>query len=148
MMMDLMLETDFKGMNVLDMGCGTGILAILAAKLGALKVTAIDYDEICYESTIENSKFNKAANITAICGSQEAIPDEGYGVILANINRNILLDQMKRYNEVLKPDGAIFFSGFFENPDLEVIKQAAGQHGLKYVTHKKMKEWAAAKFVK
>ena len=146
MMMDLMLDADFAGKKVLDMGCGTGILAILASKLGAKDITAIDYDLLCYESTIENSALNSVGNITAICGSKEAIPDEQFDIILANINRNILLDQIARYSEVLKHGGEIYFSGFYEIPDLDIIKEEASKHGLKYINHQKTKEWVAAKF--
>ena len=146
MMMDLMLETDFNGKKVLDMGCGTGILAILANKLGAAEITAIDYDPICYESTIENSQLNSCDNIIAICGSKEAIPVEQFDTILANINRNILLDQMARYAEVLKSGGEIYFSGFYETPDLEIIALEAAKYALKYISHKKTKEWVAARF--
>ena len=148
MMLDLMLDTDFSGKDVLDMGCGTGILAILASKLDARDIVAIDYDPVCYESTIENSALNHIQNIRAICGSKEVIPDEQYDIILANINRNILLDQMNRYGEVLKFGGEIYFSGFYESPDLDIIKEEAGKYGLKYISHKKTKEWVAAKFIK
>ncbi|AMR32874.1 ribosomal protein L11 methyltransferase [Mucilaginibacter sp. PAMC 26640] len=147
MMMALMLENDFKGKQVLDMGCGTGILAILAVKLGAARVVAIDYDPVCYESTIENSALNGVVEIEALCGSKEAIPDEQYDIILANINRNILLDQMSRYAGALKPGAEIYFSGFYESPDLDIITDEARKYGLKYITHKKDREWVAAKFV-
>jgi ribosomal protein L11 methyltransferase len=143
MMMDLMLDADFPGKNVLDMGCGTGILAILASKLGAKDITAIDYDPVCYDSTIENSALNHAGNIKAICGSKEAIPGVQFDIILANINRNILLDQMERYSEVLKDGGQIYFSGFYETPDLDIIKEEASKCGLSYVRHKKTKDWVA-----
>lgn len=146
MMMDLMLDTDLQDKKILDMGCGTGILAILASKLGAKEVIAIDYDPVCFESTLENSVSNGISNLRAICGSKEVIPDEQFDVILANINRNILTDQMARYAEALKPGGEIYFSGFYENPDLDIIKQEAAKYGLEYVSHKKTKEWVAAKF--
>ncbi len=129
------------------MVCGTGILAILAAKLGATDITAIDYDVVCYDSTMENSALNNIDNIKALCGSKEVIPDEQYDTILANINRNILLDQIARYAEALKPGGEIYFSGFYESPDLDIIKEEATKYNLKYITHKKDKEWVAARFV-
>jgi ribosomal protein L11 methyltransferase len=148
MMLQLILENDFTAKKVLDMGCGTGILAIMAAKLNAATVVAIDYDPVCYDSTIENAQLNNIPNIIALCGSKEAIPDEQYDTILANINRNILIDQMDRYATALKPGGEIYFSGFYESPDLDIIKAEAGKYGMKYITHKKDKEWVAAKFVK
>jgi ribosomal protein L11 methyltransferase len=146
MMMDLMLDADLTGKKVLDMGCGTGILAILASKLDAENITAIDNDPICFESVIENATLNNIENIKAICGSKEVIPDELFDIILANINRNILLDQIARYSEVLKSGGEIYFSGFYETPDLDIIKGEAAKYGLKYISHKKAKEWVAAKF--
>lgn len=148
MILAYLLESDLVNKDVLDMGCGTGILAILASKLGAKSLTAIDYDQLCYDSTLENAQLNQISNIEVILGSKEAIPNQQYDVILANINRNILLDQMLRYAEVLKPDGIIFFSGFYETPDLEVITEEARKHGLKYIQHKKTDQWVAAKFVK
>lgn len=148
MMLELMLENEFAGKNVLDMGCGTGILAIMASKSSAAKITAVDYDIICYESTLENAQLNNIENITAICGSKEVIPDEQYDTILANINRNILLDQMQRYSEVLKADGELYLSGFYEQPDLDIIMDQARKYGLKYIIHKKNSDWVAAKFIK
>jgi len=148
MMMEWLLSADVRDKNVLDMGCGTGILAILAAKLGAKSITAIDYDPVCYDSTVENAGLNHIKNIIPLCGSKEAIPDEQYHVILANINRNILLDQIARYSKVLLPDGEIYFSGFYESPDLEIITEEARKHDLKYISHLKTKDWVAAKFVK
>lgn len=148
MMMDMMLDADLKRKKLLDMGCGTGILAILAEKLGANNITAIDYDPVCYESTIENAAANNCVYIKALCGSKEAIPDTTFDVILANINRNILLDQMDSYGQVLKPGGEIYFSGFYETPDLEIIKKEAARYDLNYKGHKKMKDWVAARFVK
>jgi ribosomal protein L11 methyltransferase len=148
MMLELMLENEFVGKNVLDMGCGTGILAIMASKLGAAKVTAIDYDIVCFESTLENAQLNNINNIEAICGSKEVIPNKQYDTILANINRNILLDQIQRYSEVLKPDGELYLSGFYEQPDLDIIMDEARKYGIKYIIHKNNKDWVAAKFVK
>lgn len=147
MIMEYLLETDVTNKKVLDMGCGTGILAILASKLGAQDLVAIDNDEVCFDSTLENSQLNHIKNIKALCGSKEAIPDEGFEIILANINRNILVDQMSSYAKVLKSDGLIFFSGFYEDPDLEIINEEARKYGLKYISHKKKDNWVAAKFV-
>jgi len=148
MMLELMLENDFAGKKVLDMGCGTGILAIMASKLGASEVMAIDYDPVCYDSTIENAQLNHIDNIKTLCGSKETIPNDLYDTILANINRNILLDQLQRYSEVLKPDGEIYLSGFYETPDLDIITDEARKYGIKYIIHKKNSDWVAAKFIK
>jgi len=148
MMMDMMLDTDFKGKKVLDMGCGTGILAILAEKLGAADLAAVDIDLACYDSTLENAGLNQCEHIRVFCGSKEAIPIEQFDIIFANINRNILIDQMDRYAWVLKPGGEIYFSGFYESPDLDIIKEEAAKYGLNYVSHQKNKDWVAAKFSK
>jgi len=148
MMLELMLENDFKGKNVLDMGCGTGILAIMAAKLGAADIMAIDYDPVCYDSAIENAQLNNISNIKCLCGSKEVIPNDKYDIILANINRNILLDQLQRYSEVLKTDGELYLSGFYESPDLDIITDEARKYGIKYIIHKINNNWVAAKFIK
>jgi ribosomal protein L11 methyltransferase len=148
MMLEMLLENDMTGKKVLDMGCGTGILAIMASKSGASEITAIDYDPVCFESTIENSQLNKIFNVQTLNGSKDAIPDEQFDVILANINRNILLDQLKRYSEVLKPDGELYMSGFYETPDLDMIMDEARKYGIKYIIHKINNGWVAAKFIK
>ncbi|HEY0896995.1 MAG TPA: 50S ribosomal protein L11 methyltransferase [Sphingobacteriaceae bacterium] len=146
MMMELMLGEDLNGLKVLDMGCGTGILAILASMLGAADVMAIDYDPVCFASTEENARINHVSNLRVACGSKEAIPDEQFDFILANINRNILLDQLETYVSVLKPGGTLMMSGFYADPDLEIIKNAAARHGLKYAGHRTQSAWVAAKF--
>lgn len=148
MMLDLMLENNFRNKKVLDMGCGTGILAIMASKLEACKITAIDNDPVCYNSTIENAFLNHVNNIEALCGGREIIPGEKYDIILANINRNILLDQLKTYNEVLVDGGEIFLSGFYETPDLEMINKEAVKFGMDYLNHKKHNGWVAVRYQK
>jgi len=148
MMMQYILAADLKDKEVLDMGCGTAILAILAAKLGAKRLVAIDYDDVCYESTLENAALNKVDNLTALCGSKEVIPNEQYDVIFANINRNILLDQIHRYAEVLKENGKIFFSGFYLEPDLAMITEECAKYGIQYQNHKQNGDWVAAQFEK
>jgi len=148
MVMQYILAADVKDKDILDMGCGTGILAILAAKLGAKTLMAIDYDDICYESTLENAALNNVENLEALCGSKEVIPNEEYDIILANINRNILLDQIGRYAEVLKAEGKIFFSGFYLDPDLSMITAECAKYGIKYLDHKQNGDWVAAQFEK
>jgi len=148
MMMQYILAADLKDKTVLDMGCGTAILAILAAKLGAKNLVAIDYDNVCYESTIENAVLNNISNLKALCGSKEVIPNEEYDVIFANINRNILLDQIHRYADVLQSGGKIFFSGFYLDPDLGMITAECAKYGIQYLDHKQNGDWVAAQFEK
>jgi ribosomal protein L11 methyltransferase len=148
MMMSMMLDVNFSGKKVLDMGCGTGILAILAEKLGAIDIVAVDYDLACYDSTHENAQLNDCSRIRVFCGQKEVIPIEQFDVILANINRNILIDQMDRYAWVLKPGGELYLSGFYEEPDLAIIRDEAAKYGLKYSASQVTKDWVAAKFIK
>jgi ribosomal protein L11 methyltransferase len=148
MMMQYVLETDVEGKEILDMGCGTAILAILAAKKGASSLIAIDNDEVCYESSVENAALNGITNLEAFCGGKEVIPSKEFDIILANINRNILIDQIPVYATVLKSGGQIFFSGFYESPDLDMIKATCLPFGIQYVNHKKIGEWVAASFIK
>jgi len=147
MMMQYILEADVKNKLILDMGCGTGILAILAAKKGAAELIAIDNDEVCYLSAKENSALNGIHTITALCGGKETIPNRDYDIILANINRNILLDQISVYAQVLKKGGEIYFSGFYESPDLEMIMAACKLFDIQYESHKKIGEWVAVRFI-
>lgn len=148
MMMEYILEADMDGKVVLDMGCGTGILAILAAKKNAAKLTAIDYDEVCYASTIENTLLNNIQGMEILCGGKEVIPAVKYDTILANINRNILLDQIPVYAGVLENGGDIYFSGFYEETDLKMITDACALSGILYNSHKKIDNWVAAHFKK
>jgi ribosomal protein L11 methyltransferase len=147
LMIEFMLEENFACQKVLDMGCGTGILAILASKMGAKEVLAIDYDDVCYDSTLENSGLNKITNIEALCGSKEVIPDYKFDTIIANINRNILLDQLDTYAKVSEDGTLLFLSGFYENPDLEIIKQKCESIGFNYSKHKVLNTWVSAKFI-
>jgi ribosomal protein L11 methyltransferase len=147
LMMEFMLDEDFVGQKVLDMGCGTGILAILASKMGAKEVLAIDYDDVCFDSTLENSALNNINNIQALCGSKEVIPVQKFDTILANINRNILLEQLDTYANVSNKGTVLFLSGFFENPDLKIIKEKCEAIGYNYCEHKVLKNWVSAKFI-
>src|SRR5690606_13609906 len=147
MIRQLLAET-FEGKDVLDMGCGTGILAILAAKLGAAHVLAIDNDPVCVASVEENKIRNEAAHIVTECGSADVIRGRRFDVVLANINRNILLDQLADYARSLESDGILYMSGFYEGHDLDVLRNAAARHGLAYSGHETLDGWVAARFLK
>ena len=142
----LMLETDFQGKEVLDMGSGTAVLAILAKKLGAGHTVAIDNDEWAYRNAFTNVDLNGVSDIDIILGDALSIQGQ-FDVVLANINRNILLRDMHYYVEAMKPGARIFFSGFYTE-DLESIKVEAERLGLHYEKHLTRNNWVAAEFVK
>ena len=142
----LMLETDFQGKEVLDMGSGTAVLAILAKKLGAGHTVAIDNDEWAYRNAFTNVDLNGVSDIDIILGDALSIKGQ-FDVVLANINRNILLRDMHYYVEAMKPGAHIFFSGFYSE-DLEHIKGEAERLGLHYERHLTRNNWVAAEFIK
>ena len=142
----LMLETDFSGKEVLDMGSGTAVLAILTKKLGATHVVAIDNDEWAYRNAFTNCELNGISDIEIVLGDALAIKG-CYDVVLANINRNILLRDMHYYVDAMKSGAHIFFSGFYTE-DLESIKGEAERLGLRYRRHLSRNNWVAAEFVK
>lgn len=148
MMLSYILENNFQGKKVLDMGCGTGILAILASKKGASSILAVDYDSICVDSVKENCELNGITNIQSLLGSKEVIVDQKFDVILANINRNILLDQMSTYSDDLDINGELYISGFYEEQDLPLLQKCCEEASLSYVSHKVTDKWCAAKFIK
>lgn len=145
-MMKQMLSIDFKGKRVLDMGCGTAVLAILAEKLGATNIQGIDIDEWAYNNALENIQMNGCQEISIHIGGAEQIEGTFQGV-LANINRNVLLADMKIYAEALETGGFILFSGFYTE-DLAMIQQAAKDVQLDYLQHSSKDNWVAAQFVK
>lgn len=148
MMLSYILEHDFQDKNILDMGCGTGILGILASIKGAKSVLAVDYDEVCVDSVIENTALNSITNIKAALGSKEVILGLKFDTILANINRNILLDQLSTYADCLDSGGELYISGFYEVEDLPILSQSCKDLSLTFVNHKVLDKWCAAKFVK
>lgn len=139
---------DLRGKRVLDMGCGTGILGIMALKVGAREVVGIDIDDWAYRNAMENFRNNGVSGATVRIGDASLLAEEmPFEVILANINRNILLADMARYVERLLPQGMLVMSGFYEQ-DLPMICEKAESLGLAYRGHGEENRWVAACFYK
>ena len=137
-----LLNMDVSGKRVLDMGCGTGILAILACMKGANSITGIDIDEWAYENTLENVRKNKCSQIIVKQGGAELLKNCSYDVILANINRNILLNDMEAYTKTMSTGSKIAFSGFYTS-DISHIDQKARTLGLRLLRQSEKNNWAA-----
>ncbi len=135
-----MLETDMKNAAVLDMGCGTGILAILAAKMGAPKVVAIDNYMFAYENTLDNLARNGLPDIEARHGDAGMLGDEVFDIILANITRNVLLEDMSAYRSVMHAGGLLIVSGFLQ-ADKQLIVDHAAQLGFHCEGEKTIDDW-------
>ena len=147
-MLRAILASDMNGKSVLDMGCGTALLAILARKHGATDVVAIDIDEFAYENAKENVVLNNTPDIEVRLGGAEAIKeDDCFDYVIANINRNILLADMVNYVRCMHPGSQIFISGFYTE-DMEVLKEEATRHGLRYIGYAEDNRWAMMKFEK
>ena len=147
LMIGEMMNMDWKGKNVLDMGAGTAVLAILAEMMGAESSDAIDIDEWAYLNSIENLERNNCSRIKSYQGGAELLTDQVYDTILANINRNILLRDMKEYVKVLKTGGEILFSGFYVQ-DIPELERVGGDLGLKLVLQRERNEWCVLKMIK
>ena len=146
LMIAMMLDEELSGHRVLDMGCGTAVLAILAEKMGAIEIQAIDNDENAYENSLENIARNNCKQISVDFGGVEKIQGM-FNRILANINKNILLNDMATYAMHLSPRGTIFFSGFYLN-DLADIEQKAKESALTLDSYKEKNNWVCARFIK
>ena len=144
MMIQHILKNDFKEKSVLDMGCGTGVLAILAEKVGAIKLDAIDIDNWCYLNSLENVERNKCKNISVYQGDVSLLKNT-YDIIIANINRNILLADIPIYAKHLNENGQLFLSGFY-NKDLELIKSKCEENQLNFSDKITKNDWIAVKF--
>ncbi|SIT94958.1 50S ribosomal protein L11 methyltransferase [Pontibacter indicus] len=146
LMIENQLTLDHQGKRVLDMGCGTGILAIMAGELGASEIVAVEIEDWTVENARENAELNGYAGIDVRLGGAETIAgDQPYDIILANINRNVLLDDMPAYVAVLKPEGTLLLSGFYTE-DLPALQERAEELGLTYVSHRTKNNWVSAIF--
>ena len=140
LVMNEMFGIDFIDKSVLDMGSGTGVLAILAAKLGATSLIGIDFDEWAYENAVENAEINAISTISFINGDANAIGDATFDIILANINRNIILQDIATYVKAMNIKSEIIFSGFLKE-DIPLILEKSEQLGLELVVSKHKNKW-------
>ncbi|AUC82252.1 50S ribosomal protein L11 methyltransferase [Lacinutrix sp. Bg11-31] len=145
MMIQHIMANDFQGKSVLDMGCGTAVLAILAEMKGANPIDAIDIDNWCYLNSVENAERNNAKNITVYEGDANLLVNKKYDTIIANINRNILLNDIKTYAKCLNGNGSLFLSGFYE-ADIPTIEKECNTNGLKLKNKLKRNDWVALHF--
>lgn len=147
LMIEEILNMNLQGKKVLDMGCGTAVLAILAAMRGAADVTAIDIDTWCTENSQENVELNHVQGIKIMLGGAELLQGMHFDVILANINRNILLADMQRYVDCLPEGGELYMSGFYKE-DIPVIEAEANRNGLLLDHYREKNNWVAVKMKK
>lgn len=148
MMIEFLLEEDIAEKNFLDMGSGTGILAILAYKKGANPILAIDNDEWAYRNNMENNSRNNADTIDVKFGDASIIENLEFEIICANINRNILYKDIPIYSPCLKKNGILFLSGFYFENDLSILEKRCRDFQLQLISYKEKNRWAAAKFIK
>lgn len=148
LMMREILATDFYKKNLLDMGCGTAILAILASMRGADPILAIDIDKWAYDNAMENLNLNNINNIEVEIGGAELLTlKTGFDIVLANINRNILLNDIHIYNSVLNEGGSLYMSGFYTE-DIPAIQSECEKYGLHFDHYNTKDNWAAVLFIK
>ncbi len=147
LVVEWLLDTNLKGKDVLDMGCGTGVLAILAAKMGAKKVTAIDNYLFAWENTRENAVRNQVLDMQVLHGDASLLSNMRFDVVIANITRNVLLEDMEAYLNVLRPGGMLFLSGFLFF-DKDAIFARGDQLGLLSSGEKTLRDWVSVKMIK
>lgn len=140
LVMNQIFELNLEGKHVLDIGSGTGVLSILASKLGAKKIVGIDIDKWAYENAIENSKLNNISNIQFIEGTAESIGKKMYDVVLANINRNIILADIQKYAKAMRAKSDIILSGFLKQ-DVKIILNKIKQLKFNLVASKNKNKW-------
>lgn len=141
------LKNNLSGKTILDMGCGTGILSILASMKGALQITAIDIDEWSFTGTKENAALNNIQNIDVKLGDASLLGNQKYDLIFANIHKNVLLNDMQAYHEVLNDGGNLIMSGFYTK-DISDIKDKAESLGMQDAGFVEKNNWVAHSFLK
>jgi ribosomal protein L11 methyltransferase len=142
-----LFSIDLKNKSLLDMGCGTAILAIIAQKLGANPITAIDIDEWATENAKENCTLNQCLNIEILTGDASLLPGKKFDVIIANINRNILLQDMKQYAACLNTNGVLLLSGFYEE-DIPALLEEAAKYNLNENHRASKDKWSILELLK
>ena len=148
LMISEILKLDLTSKELLDMGCGTAVLAILAHMKGAGRVVAIDIDEWAYNNALENIRLNNTNDIQVALGGAEQIPAFGtFDIVFANINRNILLNDIRHYSECMKPEAFLYMSGFYVQ-DIPAIEEECKHNGLALLSHTEKNNWAAVKVQK
>jgi ribosomal protein L11 methyltransferase len=147
MMIQHILKNDFEGKSVLDMGCGTGVLAILAEMRGASQLEAIDIDNWCYLNSLENVERNNCKHITVLEGEASLLEGKTFDTIIANINRNILLEDIKVYAKCLNENGSLFLSGFYKE-DIPFIQKECELYDLNLSDQLDRNNWVALHFKK
>ena len=147
MMVQHLIDIDLENKKVLDMGCGTGILAIFADMKGAQPIDAIDIDNWCYQNSVENATRNKCTNISVYEGEASLLENKHYDVIIANINRNILIKDMKTYVSCLNEKGTLLLSGFYKE-DIPIIEQETAKYSLNLELVIERNNWVALKYTK
>ena len=146
MMIQHLLEINVANLKTLDMGCGTAILAILAEMKGATPIDAIDIDNWCYLNSIENAERNNCTEISVFEGDASLLVEKKYDLIIANINRNILLNDMQTYVDSMNPNGILLLSGFY-NEDMPFINKSCTEKGLTFVKKFERNNWVSLKYV-
>ncbi len=149
MIVELLLNSELKGKRILDCGCGTGILSIIASKCGAKEIIGYDIDEWSVRNTLHNAQINNTSNITAMLGNASILEtiDCSFDLVLANINRNILINDMPYWTEMMSTGSELIVSGFYIQ-DISKIKNRAASLGLQFILEKQSDTWAMLCFKK